>query len=365
MWNRRKLPTLSGRKVVWVHFVFGIAMVLFVAFGNAEAEPSSLMAAAWPTVRPVSTPAPMPTPIPMPALPFKPDVGNLVNGGQVTTDGEFFYAVELVGRKYEIICFDRSLNRRYTLSTTNSSFLHYYDGFVYFVRDSSDAKIHHRLFRIAATAGEPEQVSSDKVFCYYVDETGLYYALEGRSGIYRSDYDGSNPQVIANAQVNHQNGVSRLAVYDDKLYFIDNKDMRVYRVSLEGGEIEPVTQSGARSFTFAEVENIPHLLYIDSIRGSERLYALSLVDGRLEDFRLSCRYYNYLDGWLYYGDNAQNGALYRMDMRDPSRPRQHLANIKSVRIYVFQNWIFASDDSKAIYAFHPDGSDRRKLTVLK
>ena len=159
----------------------------------------------------------------------------------------------------------------------------YYDGYIYFyvtnLREYSAIMTDtlYQLMRINIDTKEIEVVNDNiSVSSYVIYKDWIYYYDNGydrsanydsafrgsKAGLYRIKLDGSNKEKLLThpdhneeyfSQVSSsEQAYSRLGVYDDKLYYIDNTDVwdsRLYRMDLDGDNVERISNKATYEYT--------------------------------------------------------------------------------------------------------------------
>lgn len=234
-----------------------------------------------------------------------------------------------------------------------------YDGYTYFF-GGGDMK----LYRIAENGGEKESVINKKLIAYWVDDTGIYYG--DSNSIIRREHGQSIGKTIVRHGVASGSNLSRMIRFGEELYFISAKDRCIYAVPYIGGEPRKITNEAARCLSLAQRGNDVILIYntYDKSRTVQYLRAIDLNGEPVEELDtlrgINSLYFNYAHGYLYYSDKDDGQALYRMDLNNP-REIDKLADICSSRIFVFDDYIVTTNDSKYFCVMRPDGSEFKTI----
>ena len=234
-----------------------------------------------------------------------------------------------------------------------------YDGYTYFF-GGTDMK----LYRVPEEGGAKEKIINKALRAYWVDETGLYYADQDK--IIRRPHGESSGTTIVRHGVASGSNLSRMIRYGEYLYFISAKDRCLYAVPYQGGDLVKLTEESARCFTIAQIGNREIIIYntYDKARESEYLRAIDLGGNRvseLDELRtINTHYFNYAHGYLYYCKKSENCALYRVNLNRLTE-NERIANICASRIFLFDDFVVTTDDSKYYCVMRPDGSEFKTI----
>lgn len=298
-----------------------------------------------------AVPAPLPTAIPAARL-FPPEINNLMNGGAFVRDSQRFYAQHTGPREsyhlYQVTpdfqvgsaAMDRQrTDARYTI----------FENRLYFYSVSEKKPGLYAFDMVnGAVAGDGVKVAPQHAMVYAVDPNGVYYAVKGSKGIWRVDHQGGGKVKLANHEVNAGNNILRMLAYGDMLYYVNAADAQLYAVPTDGSA--PARRVGSEPmhyFILAEYQGKPIFVFVTYGKNRKQLEqstlrAMTMEGGLIEGlfglWDVRTRYINYLDGWLYYTDTAEEGVLKRLRLDDPAH-RETVLYEKVAYIHAFDGWV--------------------------
>ena len=264
---------------------------------------------------------------------------NLTNTSMYFTDGEYFFVNGGNGRFYRL---DEQLQlgrEVFDGSVQGITQVHYVpeEHYLYFCADRANGK-KGGLFRVkfidGAAAGNVENVYVNGPVAHYdMDANFIYYNVQGNSGIYRMEKDGSNRVRISNHEMLSKNPAGRLHVVDGYVYYINEKDHCLWRVPCDAEDnkqAELYIERQMHSFVMARFQGKDVIIYVEFAQDTGRLDQahLGVVDANGERVRaldhlrdVQSRYINYYGGYLYYIDySSVDIKPYRVNMNDPEAP---------------------------------------------
>lgn len=234
-----------------------------------------------------------------------------------------------------------------------------YDGHTYFL-----GGVDMKLYRVPENGGAKEKIINKPQIAYWVDETGIYYGDDSK--IVRRLHGESSGETIVRQGVATGSNLSRMIRYGDNLYFVSAKDRCIYAVPYEGGDAIKLTNEPVRCLTIAQLGNDEIIIYntYDKNRESEFLRAIDLQGNSVSALdsiqTINTHYFNYAHGYLYYCKKSEDCALYRLNLNNLSE-NQRIANILASRIFLFDDYVVTTDDSKYFCVMRPDGSEFKTI----
>lgn len=273
---------------------------------------------------------------------------NLCNGGQIFTDGEYFYTTTTPNgylcrldnylEEDGIVMDQLAADGRFVLN----------NGWVYFVGRKKTG-----IYRFQLYDGEaqtmPERIISGNILNYAINDKGIYYTVRDRDGIYRAECDGSGQKKITGHSISTKNNVVRMMAFGDKLYYVNSKDKGMYVIDCEGSkDAKRIGKAQVHYFTMAMYNGKPVIIYTKYASTSDELYTKRLavmdMDGNdVEDLEYLCdiksRYINYMSGYLYYVDSKDGKKLKRISVSGDNPVPQVLIQEEVGYIHVFDNWV--------------------------
>lgn len=234
-----------------------------------------------------------------------------------------------------------------------------YDGYTYFL-----GGVDMKLYRVPEDGGEKKKLVDRALRAYWVDETGIYYADEDK--IVRRLHGESSGTTLVRHGVASGSNLSRMIRYGEYLYFISAKDRCLYAIPYEGGALVKLTEESARCLTIAQLGNNEIIIYntYDKNRDFEYLRAIDLMGERISELdslrTINTHYFNYAHGYLYYCQKSEGCALYRINLNNLSQ-NERIASICASRIFLFDDFVVTTDDSKYYCVMRPDGSEFKTI----
>jgi len=296
-----------------------------------------------------------------------PGIANLPNGGLVSQRANGYSASvpneanrEKRVNEQQLEIFNPFFESEGFIVESRTSYGIHHDGYTYFL-----GGIDMKLYRVPAAGGKRETIVNKKLVAYWVDETGIYYS-DGNS-IARLEHSGGKATTLVKHKIPNEGNLSRMIRYGDFLYYINKGDGRtIYAIPYGGGQAQKITNEAARCLSIAQVGNKVVIIYntYDSKKNSEFLRAVDL-DGNevpeLQDLRtINTHYFNYANGYLYYCMKNEDCALYRINLNN-THQNEVIARIHATRIFLFDDFVVTTDNSKYFCVMRPDGSEFKTI----
>lgn len=198
-------------------------------------------------------------------------------------------------------------------------------------------------------------ISTTNVKRMYVDHTHIYYinADDGDS-IYRMNKDGSNIQKIV------WDKCSNLAIYEDKLYYINKTNSRkLYSLTKDLTLMEcPVKVTNIDSFCIA---NGVIFYRRNTIADIYKVFIYNLTTktgGLLIEFGISSANMNVCQGNIFL---CNKGIILRYSIKDNTIVGYNMGNVKVKQINIIGDYIYYGDFSQILGRVKINGRDDERL----
>jgi len=285
--------------------------------------------------------------------------GNLSNCGHMFTDGRYMFAYY---SKYGYLKrLDSDLEYETTIQDSVVTDARYsiVGSDVYFVGRKKPG-LYKMTLDDGEVAVEPKRIINANILNYAANENGVYYAVTEQKGVWRADPDGANRKKLANHQVHHKNNVVRMAVFEDRLYYINHEDHCLYVVPCDGSEkAQKVSSVKMHYFVMGMYHGKPMILFVRYAKtdelGQARIGVIDESGEKIEELdyitKITSRYINYMGGYLYYSDSDEHGYLKRVRL-DASAPQSEtLVKEKVGYITAYDGWVVAVGIDDVSYHF--------------
>lgn len=303
--NRSKLPIVIG----CIATVAAVVLAVVLLNNNGSEEIPAIVPEISASAEPVlPTIAPASTPVVMGAPQNGNSHGNLANFGSAAfqddwiyyanfDDGETLYKSQSDGSGFE------------QLSTDVVECINVLGDWVYYVNVSE----RNRLYKIKTDGTQRTLVSEDACASAVVSGDWIYYSAADGGYLYKIKTDGTERTRL------NEEWSSDIYVVGDTVYYSNYAEYNISKIGIDGSNKTVINGMDA------------------------------------------CLTLNVSDGWVYYRNNSDDGAIYKIRVDGSDRTKVNADN--SACINVVGEWIYYrnNSDSGFLYKINVDGTSRTKL----
>lgn len=213
---------------------------------------------------------------------------NIINGGQVCTDGDYYYY------GFNGIYKTDWQNHDIKISDSSAYYMNISDDYIYFT-DTENNFIH----RINKYSFEDEILLSE--YCYELTlyDNMLYFSrqTDGKNTICRMKCDGSDLQVLSECYAWYMN------IINDKIYYVNYDDnYKLYEMELDGKNTTIINNDQCSDVCVTQ-----DAIYFSSNRDTRYLYSMNLDGTNVHQINsVFTKHTNYIDGRIYYVSDDNN-----------------------------------------------------------
>jgi len=288
------------------------------------------------------------------------EIGNYAGGGLIAGKDNLVFFINPADYN-KIYSYDEQSGKYLRISNDSVSSIFIDDDWIYhqnlFNKQLSRIRIDGTNFELLNIA----PTSYTRFFSYFIADGWIYYKwwdwdFGGKGGIYRLSADGGTLEPILEDGVR----VKDFFVAGDWIYYtsLDDEgyhDGFINIIGIDGGDPVMIGDYAANEIIVYEgylyFKNNEFKLYRVSIDGGE---AIKLSENEII-------FYNIFDNWIYYTNRDDNFRLYKM--RTDGSESQKISDDKSSMIHIINGWIYYSNinDGGRMYRIKIDGSQKQDL----
>lgn len=210
-------------------------------------------------------------------------------------------------------------------------------------------------------------------YVYYVHTTAATKTTPASTGIYKMRVDGSDAVPImsgtkqvgtmGNAIFTSPNTISDVTVVGDWIYYIDDGDGSLHRVSVNS-TTDNIVGSQISTQKYADINVVKNNIYaINTTNDENKIYKIDIngfTATKVSD--VEAKHLNIQGDWMYYRDYVDNEKLYRMKMDGSETDK--LCDDMVYNLNVCGDTIYYKNhsDGDKLYMIGTDGTGGQKVT---